>query len=121
MLHKVSPIPDGSRNPPRRRDSLGPKASLLFAAVDEELHDIRRVHMQGQEEDLRYALGRLITRVEELVRISSEMCSSSHMSHIIPNQPFPFLMTLCMYASTPSVQPNWTTMHTYMLEYRARS
>lgn len=68
MLHKPSTMHDGPR---RRRDSLGPKAAL-FAQVDEELHDIKRVHLQGQEEDLRYALGRLISRVEELVRHLSQ-------------------------------------------------
>lgn len=33
----------------------------------EELHDLKRVHRQGEEEDLRIALGRTISRVEELV------------------------------------------------------
>lgn len=72
MLHRASPMQDGSRMPAKRRDDLGPKAAL-FAEVDEELHDIKRVHMQGQEEDLRYALGRLISRVEELVRHSLQI------------------------------------------------
>jgi len=42
--------------------------STVFASIDDELHDARRVHSHGQEEDLRYALDRVIKRVEELVR-----------------------------------------------------
>jgi hypothetical protein len=38
-----------------------------FASVQDELRDIKRVHTQGQEEDLKMALGRAITRIEELV------------------------------------------------------
>lgn len=35
--------------------------------IDEELHDIRRVQNHGQEEDLKMALSKMISRVEELV------------------------------------------------------
>ena len=55
---------------PRRTDSLTVAASSApkFTEIEEELHDIRRVHTHGQEEDLRMALSRMISRVEELVR-----------------------------------------------------
>ncbi|KIK99388.1 hypothetical protein PAXRUDRAFT_822806 [Paxillus rubicundulus Ve08.2h10] len=38
----------------------------MFTDLDDELRDARRVHSQGQEEDLRYALDRVIKRVEDL-------------------------------------------------------
>ncbi|KAG1890129.1 hypothetical protein F4604DRAFT_1708789 [Suillus subluteus] len=40
--------------------------SSIFAGIDDELRDAWRVHSHGQEEDLRYALDRVIKRVEEL-------------------------------------------------------
>ncbi|KAG2055344.1 hypothetical protein BDR06DRAFT_882493 [Suillus hirtellus] len=40
--------------------------SAIFANIDDELRDAWRVHSHGQEEDLRYALDRVIKRVEEL-------------------------------------------------------
>ena len=40
----------------------------FFAAIDDELRDSSRVHKHGQEEDLREALSRVMTRVQELVR-----------------------------------------------------
>lgn len=40
--------------------------SAIFSGIDDELRDARRVYSQGQEEDLRYALERVIKRVEEL-------------------------------------------------------
>jgi hypothetical protein len=40
--------------------------SSIFASIDDELRDAWRVHSHGQEEDLRYALDRVIKRVEEL-------------------------------------------------------
>lgn len=49
--------------------------SAVFASIDDELHDARRVHSHGQEEDLRYALDRVIKRVEELVR--RQVCFSA--------------------------------------------
>ena len=39
-----------------------------FSSVDEELRDCKRVQSHGQEEDLREALIRMMTRVEEMVR-----------------------------------------------------
>lgn len=63
------PIPTPtSRTVPQRSDSLQP-GKPIFSQIEEELRDVRRVHTQGQEEDLRMALARTITRVEELVRI----------------------------------------------------
>lgn len=42
----------------------------IFTAIDDDLRDFRRVATHGQEEDLRTALGRVISRVEELVSLS---------------------------------------------------
>ena len=41
--------------------------SAVFQGLDDELHDARRVLSHGQEEDLRYALDRVLNKVEELV------------------------------------------------------
>jgi len=38
----------------------------IFSKIEEELHDARRVHSHGQEEDLHYALIMVIDRVSEL-------------------------------------------------------
>lgn len=84
-----SPTPPPQRpNIPRRTDSLNkiiprsasPSAAHqklastnalppIFAAVEDELRDARRVGTHWQEEDLRAALGNVIGRVEELVRL----------------------------------------------------
>ncbi len=70
MIHMPLPThyQSSNRNLPRRIDSLKPTNAPYFNEVDDELRDIRRVHSQGQEEDLRYALSRTINRIEELVR-----------------------------------------------------
>ena len=52
--------------PPPRDDSLHHNGELT--GLRDELRDFKRVHDQGQEEDLRMALSRTITKVEELVR-----------------------------------------------------
>jgi len=52
--------------PPPRDQSLHQNGEL--AGLHDELRDFKRVHDQGQEEDLRMALSRTITKVEELVR-----------------------------------------------------
>jgi hypothetical protein len=44
------------------------KHASYFSSVDEEMRDCKRVQRQGQEEDLREALSRMMTRVEEMVR-----------------------------------------------------
>jgi hypothetical protein len=58
---------------PRRTDSLNatqqkPASHAMFGAVEEELH-AKRVEKHGQEDGLRYALGMVIRRVEELVSL----------------------------------------------------
>ena len=53
---------------PRRVDSLVAHKAPVFTDIEDELRDVRRVYSQGQEEDLRTALSRMISRVEELVR-----------------------------------------------------
>ncbi|EIW83113.1 hypothetical protein CONPUDRAFT_164114 [Coniophora puteana RWD-64-598 SS2] len=57
-----------NRLKPSQQSPIEPKSPLLpiFATVDDELRDLRRTQAQGQEEDLRYALDRVIKRVEEL-------------------------------------------------------
>jgi hypothetical protein len=55
-------------NLPQRTDSLGAVKAATFSQIEEELRDVKRVHSHGQEEDLRMALSRTISRVEELVR-----------------------------------------------------
>ena len=62
------PTPTGGRLPPQRVDSLISSKTAVFTQVEEELRDVRRVHAQGQEEDLRMALSQMINRVQELVR-----------------------------------------------------
>ena len=52
--------------PPPRGDGLQQDGEL--AGLQDELRDFKRVHDQGQEEDLRMALSRTITKVGELVR-----------------------------------------------------
>ena len=54
--------------PPRTHSVNAVKHANYFAAIDEEMRDFKRVQRQGQEEDLREALGRMMTRVEEMVR-----------------------------------------------------
>ena len=73
MIHMPPPSLhlQSGRNPPPRTDSLKATKTPYFSELDDELRDIRRVHSQGQEEDLRYALGRTINRIEELVRPNS--------------------------------------------------
>jgi hypothetical protein len=58
-----------SRPLPLRTHSINAvKHANYFGSIDEELRDCKRVHLQGQEEDLREALGRMLARVEEMVR-----------------------------------------------------
>ncbi|PIL36287.1 hypothetical protein GSI_01950 [Ganoderma sinense ZZ0214-1] len=77
MLHMSMPyqVSATNRNLPRRSDSLlkVPTTTIpYFSELDDELRDIRRVHSQGQEEDLRYALSRTINRIEELTSMLKE-------------------------------------------------
>lgn len=58
-----------SRPFPPRTDSVNAvKHPNYFGSIDEELRDCERVRRQGQEEDLREALSRMMARVEEMVR-----------------------------------------------------
>ncbi|KAF7790077.1 hypothetical protein EIP86_001027 [Pleurotus ostreatoroseus] len=68
------PIPATSsqRTLPTRVDSLNSSKHATFNQIEEELRDVRRVHSQGQEEDLRMALSRTISRVEELSSMLKE-------------------------------------------------
>lgn len=50
--------------------------AALLATISDEVRDIGRVQRQGQEEDLRDALGRMMMRVEELVRMLSEVITT---------------------------------------------
>lgn len=72
MLSFPSHMPSNGRSLPKRTDSLQRTASsadnALLNSLPEELHDVRRVQDYGQEEDLKEALGKMIERVEELVR-----------------------------------------------------
>jgi hypothetical protein len=71
-LHPIAYPPSRSQSSssvPRRSDSLAGKPSIFQLASD-DLHDARRVLSHGQEEDLKTALLRVITRVEEMVRLS---------------------------------------------------
>ncbi|GJE92845.1 hypothetical protein PsYK624_090030 [Phanerochaete sordida] len=65
-MFAVPPPMNHRTNLPQRSDSLGAVKTAPFAQIEEELRDVKRVHMQGQEEDLRMALSRTISRVEEL-------------------------------------------------------
>ena len=62
------------KTPPRRSDSLGVpnnnNKNAIFLAIGDDLRDARRVYSDGQEEDLRLALSRVINRVEELVSLT---------------------------------------------------
>ncbi|TFK65240.1 hypothetical protein BDN72DRAFT_900852 [Pluteus cervinus] len=67
----------GSNGLPRRSDSLNATQQTapshpIFLKVEEELHDARRVHSHGQEEDLRAALNMVINRVSHLSNLLSE-------------------------------------------------
>jgi hypothetical protein len=54
---------------PERTHSINAlKNGNYFGPIDEELRDCKRVQRQGQEEDLREALNRMMVRVEEMVR-----------------------------------------------------
>ncbi|KAF8989782.1 hypothetical protein BDQ17DRAFT_1333859 [Cyathus striatus] len=77
MLHFPSTTGSSNANLPRRTDSLNAtqhKASSdpIFLKIEEELHDARRVHTHGQEDDLRYALNMVIDRVSQLSQMLTE-------------------------------------------------
>ncbi|KAI0784683.1 hypothetical protein C8Q75DRAFT_778354 [Abortiporus biennis] len=68
MLHSfpTTTLAAGKQGLPRRTDSLAPGMAPIFSELEDELRDVRRVNAQGQEEDLKMALSRMISRVEEL-------------------------------------------------------
>ncbi|KAF8802700.1 hypothetical protein BYT27DRAFT_7226282 [Phlegmacium glaucopus] len=71
MLHFPSKLQTNSPNGAPRRSDLNATqhktaSHPIFSQVEEELHDARRVHSHGQEEDLRSALIMVINRVSEL-------------------------------------------------------
>ncbi|KAF8157457.1 hypothetical protein K438DRAFT_1986580 [Mycena galopus ATCC 62051] len=64
MLHFLSALQNGSNN------------GGIFLAIQQQLHDARRVGSHGQEEDLRSALNMGINRVVELSSLLSEAYKS---------------------------------------------
>jgi hypothetical protein len=74
-----------SRPLPQRTDSLNTvKHPNYFESIDEELRDCERVRRQGQEDDLREALSRMMARVEEMVR--SRWDHSDTLRCCVPNR-----------------------------------
>ncbi|KAK0431422.1 hypothetical protein EV421DRAFT_1853873 [Armillaria borealis] len=78
MLHFPSTLKNGGHNGTSwRSDGLNAtqqksSSDPLFLAIEEELHDARRVHANGQEDDLRLALNMVISRVTQLSSLLSE-------------------------------------------------
>jgi len=69
LLSPTTMFSSNSIPPPQRTHSINAvKHASYFNSVDEEMRDCKRVQRQGQEEDLREALSRMMTRVEEMVR-----------------------------------------------------
>ena len=69
LLSPTTMFSSNSRPSPQRTHSINTvKHASYFSSVDEEMRDCKRVQRQGQEEDLREALSRMMTRVEEMVR-----------------------------------------------------
>ena len=73
MLHFPSKLQKNGPNGPRRSDLNATQhktsSQPIFSQIEEELHDARRVHSHGQEDDLRSALMMIINRVSELVSL----------------------------------------------------
>jgi len=70
-------FPSNPRPLPQRTHSVNAvKHANYFGSIDEELRDCKRVQRQGQEEDLREALTRVMARVEEMVRTLLLMLSA---------------------------------------------
>ncbi|KAJ3928973.1 MAG: hypothetical protein NXY57DRAFT_1041195 [Lentinula lateritia] len=69
VLSKSRPGNEFSRNNAQgsTRKVFIAKDEGFFMSVEDELHDLRRVHAHGQEDDLRMALDRCMGRVGELV------------------------------------------------------
>ncbi|KAG5719908.1 hypothetical protein E4T56_gene9182, partial [Termitomyces sp. T112] len=78
MIHFPSSLHSSSVLP-NRTDSLKLNATQqkvpthkIFLTIEEELHDARRVHSHGQEEDLRLALNMLIERLSQVSTMLSD-------------------------------------------------
>ncbi|KAG6860373.1 hypothetical protein C0995_012019 [Termitomyces sp. Mi166 len=78
MIHFPSSL-HSSNALPNRSDSLKLNATQqkapthkIFLTIEEELHDARRVHSHGQEEDLRLALNMLIERLSQVSTMLSD-------------------------------------------------
>src|SRR6266702_116010 len=85
-----------SRPLPQRTHSVNAvKHATYFGSVDEELRDCKRVQRQGEEEDLREALGRMMARVEEMVRSHSD-------PPMLPVIVLPDMLTICQCATLKS-------------------
>jgi hypothetical protein len=71
--------------PPRTHSVHAVKHANYFGSIDEELRDCKRVQRQGQEEDLREALSRMMARVEEMVRsrwdYTDTLCCCDPLAH----------------------------------------
>ncbi len=69
-LHSPTTMFSTNSRPAHQRTEsvIAIKYASYFSSVDEELRDCKRAQCQGQEEDMRDALGRMMTRVEEMVR-----------------------------------------------------
>ncbi|KAE9383578.1 hypothetical protein BT96DRAFT_982508 [Gymnopus androsaceus JB14] len=68
-----SPNPNGHpANPNPASIVIKIKDEKFFLHIEEELHDLRRVHAHGQEDDLRMGLERCMARVGELAGLLSE-------------------------------------------------
>src|SRR5712672_519025 len=77
LLSPTTMFSSNSRPPHQRTHSVNAvEHASYFSSVDEELRDCKRVQRQGQEEDLREALSRMMIRVEDMVRYH---CKSSRL------------------------------------------
>ncbi|KAI0044444.1 hypothetical protein FA95DRAFT_1497051, partial [Auriscalpium vulgare] len=76
-----------ARPVPKRIDSVNAvKNAQFFTSIDEELRDAKRVQRQGQEEDLREALSRIMARLEEvcsMLRASYQSNADLETSHTL--------------------------------------
>lgn len=86
MLQLPSTTPTLSTNIERRRSEhvtsnlsplqVTPPDWGKLVNIKDELHDLKRVQRQGEEDDLREALGRTINKVEDLVSSWIFVCIS---------------------------------------------
>ena len=67
----ANPLSLNAAAPPIAPKSGSAPEHPIFAAIDDDLKDARRVGTHGEEEDLRSALEKVIGRIEELVSLFS--------------------------------------------------